>query len=42
LFQGDLQFTTDFRSVYAGVLEHWLQTKSEPILGHKFEPLPLV
>jgi uncharacterized protein (DUF1501 family) len=42
LFQGDLKYTTDFRSVYASVLEKWLKTKSEPILGRKFEPLPLV
>ncbi len=36
LFQGDLRHTVDFRSVYAGVLEQWLRTKSEPILGRKF------
>jgi uncharacterized protein (DUF1501 family) len=42
LFQGDLKYTVDFRSVYAAVLEDWLKTKSEPILGRKFEPLQLV
>jgi uncharacterized protein (DUF1501 family) len=42
LFEGDLRFNVDFRSVYAAVLEEWLQTKSEPILGGKFTPLPLV
>ena len=42
LFQGDIKYTVDFRSVYASVLENWLKTKSEPILGRKFEPLPLV
>lgn len=42
LHQGDLQFTTDFRNVYAGVLEHWLGTKSGPILGRKFDPLAVV
>ena len=42
LHQGDLQFTTDFRNVYAGVLEHWLGTKSVPILGRKFDPLAVV
>jgi len=31
----------DFRCVYAGVLEHWLKTASVPILGRRFEPLPL-
>jgi uncharacterized protein (DUF1501 family) len=39
LDEGDLKFHTDFRSVYAGVLEHWLGVKSEPVLGAKFEPL---
>jgi uncharacterized protein (DUF1501 family) len=42
LFEGDLRFNVDFRSVYAAVLEEWLQTKSEPILGAKFTLLPLV
>jgi uncharacterized protein (DUF1501 family) len=42
LFQGDLKYSVDFRSVYAAVLESWLRTKSEPILGRKFEPLKLV
>jgi hypothetical protein len=42
LFNGDLKYNVDFRSVYAGLLEEWLKTKSEPILGRKFTPLPLV
>jgi uncharacterized protein (DUF1501 family) len=42
LFQGDLKYTVDFRSVYATVLESWLKTRSEPILGRRFEPLPVV
>jgi uncharacterized protein (DUF1501 family) len=42
LFQGDLKYHVDFRSVYAGVLEQWLKTKSEPILGRRFEPMQLV
>jgi uncharacterized protein (DUF1501 family) len=42
LTNGDLRYNVDFRSVYAGVLEEWLKTKSEPILGRKFTPLPLV
>lgn len=42
LNQGDLQYTVDFRSVYAGVLEQWLKTKSEPVLGRNFEPLHIV
>ncbi len=39
LVNGDLQYHVDFRSVYAGVLEGWLNTPSAPILGRKFEPL---
>ncbi len=42
LFEGDIKYTVDFRSVYASVLENWLRTRSEPILGRKFQPLPLV
>jgi uncharacterized protein (DUF1501 family) len=42
LFQGDLKYNVDFRSVYAAVLENWLKTKSQPILGKKFEPLTIV
>ena len=42
LFQGDLKYNVDFRSVYAGVLENWLKTRSEPILGRRFEPLQIV
>jgi uncharacterized protein (DUF1501 family) len=42
LFNGDLTFNIDFRAVYAALLEQWLRTPSEPILGRKFTPLPLV
>jgi uncharacterized protein (DUF1501 family) len=42
LFQGDLKYSVDFRSVYAAVLENWLQTKSQLILGKKFTPLAVV
>ncbi len=42
LFQGDLKYNVDFRSVYAGLLEEWLKTPSVPILGKKFAPLALV
>ncbi len=42
LFNGDIRFTTDFRSVYASVLENWMNTDSAPVLGRKFEPLALV
>jgi len=42
LHQGDLKYSVDFRCVYAGVLEQWLKTKSEPILGKKLPPLELI
>lgn len=42
LRNGDPIFTTDFRSVYAGLLEGWLKTPSAPILGRQFQPLALV
>ena len=42
LFQGDLKFNVDLRSVYAGVLESWLKTRSEPVLGRQFTPLQVV
>jgi|ERR1051326_2732025 uncharacterized protein (DUF1501 family) len=42
LFQGDLKYNVDFRSVYAAVLEGWLKTKSAPILGRQFTPLEII
>jgi uncharacterized protein (DUF1501 family) len=42
LFQGDLKYNLDFRSVYAGVLENWLKTRSAPILGRQFAPVQIV
>jgi len=41
LEDGDLKFHTDFRSVYAAVIEQWFKTKSEPVLGSKYEPIAL-
>jgi len=42
LYQGDIRYNVDFRSVYAGVLEDWLKTPSAPILGRQFETLKVV
>ena len=42
LDQGDLRFTTDFRSVYATVLEKRLNVASAPILNRKFPLLDFV
>jgi uncharacterized protein (DUF1501 family) len=39
LNMGNLPFTTDFRSVYATVLERWLGRPSGPIVGAGFTPL---
>lgn len=39
LDSGNLRFTTDFRSVYATVLEKWLQAPSKDVLGKQFDTL---
>ncbi|HWL94323.1 MAG TPA: DUF1501 domain-containing protein [Phycisphaerae bacterium] len=38
---GDLQWHTDFRSIYAAVLEDWLKTNPERILGGPYEKVSL-
>jgi uncharacterized protein (DUF1501 family) len=35
----DLQFSTDFRRVYATALERWLDCPADKVLAGKFEPL---
>ncbi|NIP93482.1 MAG: DUF1501 domain-containing protein, partial [Akkermansiaceae bacterium] len=40
--EGDLKFHTDFRSVYATLLENWLGLPSEPALGTRFQTLDCV
>jgi uncharacterized protein (DUF1501 family) len=42
LVNGDLKFNVDFRSVYANILDGWLKTKSEGVLGRKFGTLPII
>jgi len=42
LDQGDLHYKIDFRSVYATILQNWLETPSKPILGQQFAPLNVV
>ncbi len=39
LHRGDLKFNTDFRSVYATVLDQWMKTPSEKVLGKAFPTL---
>ncbi len=41
LVDGDLKFHTDFRQVYATVLEDWLGVPSEPVLMDRYEKVPL-
>jgi uncharacterized protein (DUF1501 family) len=42
LTDGDLKFNLDFRSVYATLLDKWLEIPSEGVLGGKFETLGFV
>jgi uncharacterized protein (DUF1501 family) len=42
LQEGDLRFHTDFRRVYATVLENWLGVPSEAVLGGEFQPLDVL
>jgi uncharacterized protein (DUF1501 family) len=41
LDDGDVKFETDFRSVYAAILERWLDWPATPILGSAFPPADL-
>ncbi len=42
LDDGDLKFTTDFRSVYSTILDRWLAADSTKVLGGRYEPLKFV
>jgi uncharacterized protein (DUF1501 family) len=42
LGDGDLKFRTDFRAVYAALLENWLGWPAAPILGEGFAPIALL
>jgi uncharacterized protein (DUF1501 family) len=42
LDNGDLKHAIDFRSVYASVLQTWMETPSEPILGKGFDALNIL
>jgi uncharacterized protein (DUF1501 family) len=42
LDQGDLKFNVDFRSVYATILQNWMDTPSKPILGNQFPTFPIL
>lgn len=38
---GDLRFTLDFRSLYAGILADWMEADPAPILGRNWRPAKL-
>jgi uncharacterized protein (DUF1501 family) len=40
--EGDLKMTTDFRQVYATILEDWLALPSKSVLNGNFAKLPLI
>ncbi len=40
LEDGDVKFHTDYRRVYATLLEQWLGCKAESVLGRQFNSLP--
>ena len=42
LTDGDLKYHTDFRRVYATLLDDWLGVESRGVLGDKFEKLTLI
>jgi uncharacterized protein (DUF1501 family) len=42
LDDGDVQFTTDFRRIYASLLDRWLGVDATAVLGGSFEPLDVV
>jgi uncharacterized protein (DUF1501 family) len=39
---GDVRYSIDFRQVYATILEKWLCTDSQTILGRRFAPLEII
>jgi len=42
LDQGDLKYTVDFRSVYAGILSKWLNADANKILEGSYEVAPVI
>ncbi|MEM6632622.1 MAG: DUF1501 domain-containing protein [Bacteroidota bacterium] len=42
LDEGDLGFKTDFRQIYASLLENWLEVEAEAVLKREFAPLPIL
>jgi uncharacterized protein (DUF1501 family) len=42
LDNGDLKFTSDFRSVYAGILQQWLRADPEKVLEGRYQAAKVV
>ena len=42
LEDGDLRYGTDFRRIYATLLEPWLGVQAAPILGREYAPLEIL
>ena len=42
LDNGDLKYHTDFRTVYAAVLENWMQTDSKAVLDKAYKPMNVI
>lgn len=42
LDEGDLKYKIDFRSVYAGILDHWMKADSKKILGGTYKPVEII
>ena len=37
--EGDMRFTTDFRSTYATILDRWLELDPDPIVRGQYEQM---
>ena len=42
LDRGDLKYSTDFRRVYATLLENWLHADSKQVLGRGFDKMAVI
>lgn len=42
LDNGDLKYTTDFRSVYGSIMEQWLGADHKSVLGREFQQIDLI
>jgi uncharacterized protein (DUF1501 family) len=42
LVKNNFKYTTDFRQVYATMVEDWLGAPAEVVLGERFEKIPLL